>query len=152
MTNQLNVNYRNVNANLNKLWLFSIIFLSVLVFITLFSSITILSASFYLSNIALCLLFVIVVLIVKSKNRQVAFVKIEEDNLQYFCPIKKEVVVIPVQEIINITTRFCELQIHTSNRTHCLNLDKIKQEQQRWEIKEMIRKLALKNEKRAVNF
>ncbi len=152
MTNQLNLNYRNTNANLNKLWLYSIIFLTVLVLVTLFSSVTILPASFYLANIVLCLLFVIVVLAVKFKNRQVNFVKVEKNNLQYFCPTTKELVVIPIQEITNITTRFCELQIHTTNRTHCLNLDKIKQEQQRWEIKEMIRKLALKNEKRACNF
>jgi hypothetical protein len=98
------------------------------------------------------LLFAIGFLVTRFKGKPLNFVKIEENNLQYYCPVKKELVVIPVQDITNITSRFCELQIHTTNRTHCLNLNQIKQEQQRWEIKEMIKKLALENEKRACNF
>lgn len=152
MTNQLNLNYRNANANLNKLWLYSSIFLSALVLITLFSSVAILPTAFYLANIVLCVFFIIVVVIFKFKKRPFAFVKIDEDQLQYFCPVKKEVIVIPKNEITKVTTQFCELQIHTYNHTHCLNLKKIKQEQQRWEIKEMIKKLAVENEKRACNF
>jgi hypothetical protein len=152
MTNQLHANHKNVNANLNKLWLYCTIFLSVLVLITLISSASILPTAFYLVNIALCLLFAIGFLVTRFKGKPLNFVKIEENNLQYYCPVKKELVVIPVQDITNITSRFCELQIHTTNRTHCLNLNQIKQEQQRWEIKEMIKKLALENEKRACNF
>ena len=152
MTNQLNLNYRNANANLNKLWLYSSIFLSALVLITLCSSVAILPAAFYLSNMVLCLLFIIVVVVLKFKKKQVTLVKIEENQLQYFCPIKKETVMIPTNEITKVTTQFCELQIHTYNRTHCLNLKKIKQEQQRWEIKEMIKKFAAENEQRASEF
>ena len=152
MTNQLHSSHKNVNANLNKLWLFSSIFLSVLLLITLAFSTTILPTAFYLINLALCFLIAIVFLIMRFKGKPLTFVKIEENNLQYYCPIKKELVVIPIQQITNITSRFCELQIHTTSRTHCLNLNQIKQEQQRWEIKEMIKKLAIENEKRACNF
>lgn len=152
MTNQLNSSYKNANANLSKLWVYSTIFLSVLVLITFFSSVSVLPPAFYLTNLVLGLLFVVTVVIIKLKNKPEEFVKIEENNLQYYCPIKKELIIIPVQEITNITTHFCELQIHTLNRTHCINLNKIKQEQQRWEIKEMIKEIALKNDKRACNF
>ncbi|MGI4751289.1 MAG: hypothetical protein ACRYFB_11710 [Janthinobacterium lividum] len=88
----------------------------------------------------------------KFKKKQATFVTIEDRKLHYFCPVKKEVVTIPTHEIIKVTTQFCELQIHTSDRTHCLNLNNIKQETTRWEIKEMIRKLALENGNRVVNF
>ena len=152
MTNQLNLNYRNANANLNKLWLYSSIFLSALVLVTLCSSAAILPAAFYLGNVILCLLFIMVVFILKFRKKPVELFRIEENQLQYFCPIKKETVVIPTHEITKVTTQFCELQIHTYNRTHCLNLKKIKQEQQRWEIKEMIKKFAVENERRACGF
>lgn len=152
MTNQLNLNYRTANANLSKLWLYSSIFLSALVLITLFSSVAILPAAFYLINIALCFLLVVVVVVLNFKKKPVELLKVEEDQLQYFCPVKKEVVLIPINEITKVTTQFCELQIHTYNQTHCLNLNKIKQEQQRWEIKEMIKKFAVENEKRACGF
>ena len=152
MTNQLNPNHKNINANLNKLWLFSSIFLSALVLITLCSSVAILPAAFYLSNVVLCLLFIIVFFILRFRKKPVELVKIEENQLQYFCPVKKETVIIPTNEITKVTTQFCELQIHTYNRTHCLNLKKIKQEQQRWEIKEMIKKFAVENERRACGF
>lgn len=152
MTNQLNLSHQNAALNWNKLWLFSKIFLAFLITITLLSSFTVVPSAFYLSNMALCLLFVVGLLLMKFKNQSVPFVKIEDNQVQYFCPVKKELIVIPVNEITNMTTRFCELQIHTSNRTHCINMNKIKQETQRWEIKEMIRKLAVDNEKRACGF
>lgn len=119
---------------------------------TLLSSVITLPAIFYLSNIAFLLLFSAGLFLLIIKRKQTPFVKIEDRQLQYFCVVKKELVTIPADEIIKVTTQFCELQIHTSSRTHCLNLKHIKEEKQRWEIKEMIRKLALENGNRVVNF
>ncbi len=150
MTNQLNLTYQNNVLNLNRLWWSSILVLSFLVLITLWSSVTELPASFNLSNMALCLLFMVAILLVKFKRKQVPFVKIEGQQLQYFCPVKKALVMIPANEITSVTTQFCELQIHTTGRTHCLNMNKVKQEKQRWEIKEMIRKLAVENGNRMI--
>ncbi|MVN22683.1 hypothetical protein [Mucilaginibacter arboris] len=150
MTNQLNLTHQANSLHWEKFWLFSKIFLAFLIGITLLSSFTTVPSGFYVSNMALCLLFVVAVLVVKFKRKQVPFIKIEADKLQYFCQVKKELVVIPVNEITNITTRFCELQIHTQVCTHCLNMDQIKQETQRWEIKEMIRKLAVEKGKRLI--
>ena len=98
-----------------------------------------------ISNMVLCLLFIVAILLVKFARKQVPFIKIEDSNVYYFCPVKKEAVMISGNEITKVTTQFCELQIHTTTRTHCLNMDKIKQEQQRWEIKEMIKKIAHEN-------
>lgn len=152
MTNQLNFSPQNSTLNWTKLWLWSKIFLVCLIATTLLSSVVTLPANFYLSNIAILILFLLGLFLLKFKRKQTPFVKIENQQLQYFCVIKREIVTIPVNEIIKVTTQFCELQIHTSNRTHCLNLNHIKEENQRWEIKEMIRKLAPENGNRAVNF
>lgn len=152
MTNQLNLGQNNSNLNWTKLWLWSKIFLVCLIATTLLSSVVTLPAVYFLSNIVILLLISAGLFLFVFKRKQTAFVKIEDRQLQYFCAVKKEIVMIPVNEIIKVTTQFCELQIHTSNRTHCLNLNHIKEEKQRWEIKEMIRKLAPENANRAVNF
>ena|SRR5579875_196935 len=152
MTNQLNLSNANAASNWNKLWLISKIFLSFIIAVTLLSSVTTVPSAFYISNMMLCLAFLVAVLLVKFKRKQADFVKIENNQVRYFCQVKKEAIVIPINEITKVTTQFCELQIHTSSRTHCLKLNKIKQEQQRWEIKEMMRKLAMENEKKACGF
>lgn len=152
MTNQLNITHQNSTLNWTKLWFFSKIFLSVLIAVTIFSSITEIPSAFYLCNIVLCLLFLITMIVVKFKKKQISFININHNQLEYFCPVKKELVTIRANEITKVTTQFCELQIHTINRTHCLNMEKIKQESQRWEIKEMIKNLVVENEKRACGF
>jgi hypothetical protein len=152
MTNQLNLTHTNDALMWTKLWLFSKIFLSFLVVITLLSAFIEMPSALNLSNIILCLLLVAAVLLVKFKKKQVPFIKIEDNNLYYFCPVKKEAVMIPANEIVKVSTQFCELQIHTTTRTHCLNLNNIKQEHRRWEIKETIKNLVVENEKRACGF
>lgn len=150
MTNQLNLSQQNLNWT--KLWMWSKIFLVCLIATTLLSSVATLPANFYLSNIAILILFLLGLFLLKLKRKQIPFVKIEDRQLQYFCVVKKEKVSIPLSEIIKVTTQFCELQIHTSSHTHCLNLNHIKEEKQRWEIKEMIRKLAPENGNKVINF
>lgn len=152
MTNQLNFGHQSSTLNWTNLWLWSKVFLVFLIAATLLSSVVTLPAIFYLSNIAILLLFSAGLFLLIIKRKQTPFVKIEDRQLQYFCVVKKEIVTIPADEIIKVTTQFCELQIHTLNRTHCLNLNHIKEEKQRWEIKEMIRKLAPENGNRVVNF
>lgn len=152
MTNQLNFAPAHNALNWNKLWLFSKIFLSLLVIATLLSSVAEMPSVFYVSNMVLCVLFIVTILLVSLVKKRTPLVKIADNNVYYLCPVTKEAITIPANEIIKVTSQFCELQIHTSTRTHCLNMDKIKQESQRWEIKEMIKKLVLKNEKRACGF
>ena len=152
MTNQLNLVPTQNALNWTKLWLFSKIFLSLLIVVTLLSSVAEMPSVFYISNIVLCVLFIAAIVLVSLLKKRAPLVKIADNNVYYLCPVTKEAVTIPASEIIKVTTQFCELQIHTSTRTHCLNMDKIKQESQRWEIKEMIKKLVLQNEKKACGF
>ncbi|RYY06701.1 MAG: hypothetical protein EOP43_05540 [Sphingobacteriaceae bacterium] len=152
MTNQLNFSPTHNALNWNKLWLFSKIFLSVLVIITLLSAFAEMPSVFYISNMVLCTLFVAIIVLISFIKKRAPLLKIADNNVYYLCPVTKEAVTIPASDIIKVTTQFCELQIHTSTRTHCLNMDKIKQESQRWAIKEMIKKLVLENEKRVSGF
>lgn len=152
MTNQLSLSRQNAILKANRTWLLSKIALFILISTTLLSSISEIPSAFNISTIGIFLLIVTIVLLLILKRKHVPFVKIKDNQLQYYCPIKKELVVIPAKEITKVTTHFCELQIHTCNHTHCLNINKVKQENERWEIKEMIRKLAVENNNRAADF
>jgi hypothetical protein len=152
MTNQLNFASAPNTANWTKLWLYSKIFLLVLVMITLLSSVADMPSAFYASNMVLCVVFIITVILIGFVKKRSPLVKIADNNVYYISPVTKEVVTIPVNEIIKVTSQFCELQIHTATKTHCINMEQIKHESKRWEIKEMIKKLVLEKEKRASGF
>lgn len=76
------------------------------------------------------------------RRHKVPFVEINNGTFSYFDTGKGEMVSVPVQDITHISTRFCELNVHTAENTHSLNLDLIRSEKARWEIKEMIREMA----------
>ncbi|RYE22362.1 MAG: hypothetical protein EOP42_24530 [Sphingobacteriaceae bacterium] len=151
MTNQLNISAQNASSNWTKFWFISKIFLVLLFAVLLFSA---LSGTFSVPTVfyaGLPVLFLLAFFMIKLNRKQTQFIKVENQQLHYFCPVKKEKISIPISEITKVTSQFCELQIHTSNRTYCLNLNNIREEKQRWEIKETIKKL-VPNTKQAVNF
>ena len=152
MTNQLNISQQNTFLSWTKLWFLSKIFLVSLLMLTMFSSFITTFSTVYIFCFGLVILFLLAFFLLKFNRKQTAIVKVENQQLHYFCPVKKEKISIPVLEIMKVTSQFCELQIHTANRTYCLNLNNIKQEKQRWEIKEMIKKLAPATPSQAVNF
>ncbi len=150
MTNQLNITHQSSNVNWTRFWLFSKLFLSFLIITTIFSSLNYVISAFLILNILLGLLFMAAIFFIKFKTKKTEFVKITENKLQYFCQVKKEVILIPINEITNVRSHFCELEIHTYNRTYCINLNPIKEEKQRWEIKEMIKRVTVEKSNRAV--
>ncbi len=75
-------------------------------------------------------------------RRMVSFLEITDGTLSYLDTEKGEMITIPVNDITFISTRFCRLNVHTSDGIHALNLDLIRKEQTRWEIKEIIRGIA----------
>lgn len=152
MTNQLNLSPQNVNSNWTKLWLFSKILLFSLLATMLFTAIVSAIPTVYFLGFGLMILFLSVFFLLKHHRKPAVNVKVENQQLQYFCPVKKENICIPTSEIVKVTSQFCELQIHTFNRTYCLNLNNIRQEKQRWEIKEMIKKLAPNQANQVINF
>ncbi len=76
-----------------------------------------------------------------TRRQKMPFVEIANGTLSYFDAGTGEMTSVPVQDITHVSTRFCELNVHTANHTHSLNLDLIRSEKARWEIKEMIREM-----------
>ncbi|MXV51443.1 hypothetical protein GS399_10720 [Pedobacter sp. HMF7647] len=76
-------------------------------------------------------------------GKKIAFLVINNDSIQYYCEESGENVVIEAEDIIGISTRFCALNIHTrDNQVHCIKMDSVTSEKERWEIKELTRQLA----------
>ena len=78
-----------------------------------------------------------------SLFRKKVLIKVGQDSLQYFSGEKDEMIEIAAEDIVKVSTRFCELQVHTKDNTiHRISMASIKKEQARWEIKEMVKQLA----------
>ena len=142
MTYQLTISHYRSNSNDARLLMYSTIFLSLLFLNTLGVALDITTPQLSLVNLVLGIAFLIALVTQVNKRLKVPFVNIHDSTLDYFCPEEGQIISIPAMEINQITTRFNELNIHTNNRVHSLNLGLIRQEQTRWEIKEMIREMA----------
>jgi hypothetical protein len=70
------------------------------------------------------------------------FLKIEENEIEYFDFQENQLISIPVADIQSVTTRFGELHLCTADRTYCIDMTVIRNEKTRWEIKEMIKAMA----------
>jgi hypothetical protein len=142
MTYQLNITHYRSDSNDARLLMYSMIFLSLLFLNTLGVAFNITIPQLSLVNLVLGVVFLIVLASQINKRSKVPFVNIHDNTLEYFNPEEGDIISIPSMEITKITTRFNELNIHTENRVHSLNLGLIRQEQARWELKEMIRQMA----------
>ena len=142
MTYQLNITHYRSDSNDARLLMYSMIFLSLLFLNTLGVAFDITVPQLSLVNLVLGVVFLIALATQINKRSKVPFVNIHDNTLEYFSPEEGEIISIPSVEIIKITTRFNELNIHTDSRVHSLNMGLIRQEQTRWEIKEMIRRMA----------
>lgn len=142
MTYQLHITHYRSDSNDARLLMYSTIFLSLLFLNTLGVALDITMPQVSLLNLVLGVVFLIVLAAMINKRSRVPFVNIHDDMLEYYNPQEGEIISIPSTEITKITTRFNELNIHTNDRTHSLNLSLVRKEQTRWELKEMIRKMA----------
>ena len=88
-----------------------------------------------------CIIFLAAVMLI-TRRHKVPFVEIVNGNISYFDSGKGEMVTVPVHDITHISTRFNQLNVHTAENIHSLNLGLIRNEKARWEIKEMIREMA----------
>lgn len=70
------------------------------------------------------------------------FLKIEENEIEYFDFQENQLISIAVADIQNVTTRFGELHLSTADRTYCIDMTVIRNEKTRWEIKEIIKAMA----------
>lgn len=142
MTYQLHISHYRSDSNDARLLMYSTIFLSLLFLNTVGVALDITVPQVSLVNLILCVCFLIGLGTIINKKSKVPFVNIHDNTLEYFSPEEGQIISIPSMEITKITTRFNELNIHTNDRMHSLNLGLIRQEQTRWEIKEMIRRMA----------
>ncbi len=116
--------------------LFSILLLNAITVVFYFYSLTIVSLSLFLSIIFFILLFRQF-----RKTHKVSFIEISDKTLNYFDTESQEIVKVAAQDITHISTKLCELRVHTNERVHLVNLNVIRNEKKRWEIKEKIRTL-----------
>lgn len=122
---------------------FAMVFLCILLFNTLtvafyFYSLTLISLNLFLS-----IIFLVLVLRQFGKTQKVPFIEISNNTLNYFDTESEEIVKVSAQEITHISTKLCELRVHTKERVHLVNLKVIRNEDKRWEIKEKIRTLLI---------
>lgn len=75
------------------------------------------------------------------KRIKMPFIEITDGTLNYFDTETEEIVAVCAKDITHITTKLCELRIHTNEQVHLVNLKVIRNEKTRWEIKEEIRKM-----------
>lgn len=142
MTYQLHISHYRSDSNDARLLMYSTIFLSLLFLNTLAVAFGVTMPQVSLLNLVLGVVFLIVLAAMINKRSRIPFVNIHDDTLEYFNPEEGEIISIPSTDITKVTTRFNELNIHTHNRMHSLNLGLIRKEQTRWELKEMIRRMA----------
>ena len=141
MTYQLHITHYRSSNNDARLWVYSKISLSLLFLNTLGVAFFFTSAALSLLNVVLSIILLVVVVKLIIKRLRVPFVQIADGTLNYFNPQNGEMVSVQAKDITHISTRFCELKIHTNENIHSLNLGLIRNEKARWEIKEMIREM-----------
>jgi hypothetical protein len=139
MTYYYNIKRSSSSKN-SRLWT-DRIFLSVLLLFTSVIAIYNAPSQYLITGVSGAAVLIAVVMLV-TRRPKVPFVEIADGTLRYFDTEKGEMISVHVDEITHISTRFCELNIHTPEHTHKLNLDLIRSEKTRWEIKEMIRDIA----------
>jgi hypothetical protein len=75
-------------------------------------------------------------------NRKPLLLEITDNKIIYLSEKNNELVTINSEDISGIDHKFCELKIHTKdNVVHQINLLNTGSEQNRWEIKEHVKKL-----------
>lgn len=99
------------------------------------------SEVFSIINLVLTAASIIVIIALFLRKGDV-FLKIEENEIEYFDFQENQLLSVPVSDIQTVTTRFGELHLSTRERTYCIDMTVIRDEKTRWEIKEIIKSMA----------
>lgn len=94
---------------------------------------------FSLINLAIAIVAVVAFLKWNSQKPRIVFLKVEENEIEYFNGEEQELVSVETNAIKNIDTGFNELRIHTQEQVHIVDLSYIRDEKKRWEIKQAVR-------------
>ena len=142
MPYQLNITRYRSQPNDKNLWITAAVLGVLLLLNTVCIFLDITSSGFSTANIALGAAIVWIIWELSNRKQKITLVKINGDSIEYFSTDAEEMITIPAEEIVKVSTRFCELRIHTEYDVHSINMSMIPKEQTRWEIKEMIRIVA----------
>ena len=94
---------------------------------------------FSLINLAIAIVAVVAFLKWTSQSTRMLFLKVEENEIEYFNGEEKELVSVDPHAICNVDTGFNKLRLHTPEQVHIVDLSYIRDEKKRWEIKEAVR-------------
>ncbi len=94
---------------------------------------------FSLINLAIAIVAVVAFLKWTSQSTRMLFLKVEENEIEYFNGEDQELVAVATHAIRNVDTGFNKLRLHTPEQVHIVDLSYIRDEKKRWEIKEAVR-------------
>ena len=94
---------------------------------------------FSLINLAIAVTAVVAFLKWNGQKPQILFLKVEDNEIEYYNGEEQELVSVETNAIKNVDTGFNELRIHTQEQIHIVDLSYIRDEKKRWEIKEAVR-------------
>lgn len=142
MTYQIHIRHYRSSNNDAKLWVYSLILVSSVFLNTLGIIFYSYSAVLTLANILFSFIFLGLAIIHFLKRYIVPFVEIFDGTLNYWDSEKNEMVAVYAKDITHISSKLCELKLHTPEQIHSVNLKMIRNQKTRWEIKEKIREMA----------
>lgn len=140
MTYLYQINYYRSSSNDYQYWMYLKAFVLLLLLNTIAGIFYYYLTILIVVNIFLGLVFLGITKIL-LKRVKMPFIEIQDGILHYFNTENQEIVKVSAKDITHISTRLCELRIHTNEEVHVINLKVIRNEQTRWEIKEKIRTL-----------
>ncbi|HEY1008324.1 MAG TPA: hypothetical protein VGD92_14120 [Sphingobacteriaceae bacterium] len=94
---------------------------------------------FSLINLAIAIVAVVAFLKWTSQSTRMLFLKVEDNEIEYFNGEDQELVAVATHAIRNVDTGFNKLRLHTPEHVHIVDLSYIRDEKKRWEIKEAVR-------------
>lgn len=74
------------------------------------------------------------------RKNKVTFLKIDDDCISFFDDTEK-LHSVKINDITAINSGFCLVQIYTKAEVFALDMSLIRKEKQRWEVKELIRRI-----------
>ena len=142
MTYQIHIRHYRSSNNDAKLWVYSLILVSSVFLNTLGIIFYSYSDALTLANILFSFIILGLAIIHFLKRYIVPFVEIFDGTLNYWDSEKNEMVAVYAKDITHISSKLCELKLHTPEQIHSVNLKMIRNQKTRWEIKEKIREMA----------
>jgi hypothetical protein len=132
---------RNSTRNQTKFWFIASSAILIFLLNTVGTAFNFTPEVFSMANLAVTAISIITLVALCIRKGDV-FLKIANDEIEYFDFQEKQLISIPVAEIQNVSSRFGELILSTSERTYCIDMTVIRNENRRWEIKEIIKSMA----------